>query len=267
MEDEKESIKEQLQKTKEEYKELGGWESFRKGEWLWKLIDKAFKNYFEKADVEYFQKKYNTKDREKLAKKLISVAAKNASILGGITGIVISADEIVAILSGGEGGVGVPANIAIGLAAIGGEAILLIRFQLQLVANLGKLYEAPLDFDDPEDILTILAFAIGGSTAEFAGKAGMKIGGKMAGNAAKSFFSKELLASLKHVAAKIGIKVLQRSIVKYTVPVASIGIGVVWNYFITKAVGKIAIAHFKKRHAEIHVRNESELLIRVKEGK
>ncbi len=43
---------------------------------------------------------------------------------------------------------------------------MLIKFQLQLVANLGKLYDVPLNPDDPEDILTILAFALGGSTAD-----------------------------------------------------------------------------------------------------
>jgi len=251
MSDEKSAIKKLFEMAKREYAELGGWPSFRSGEWLWLLIRRAFKNYWERATVEYFLQKYNTADPEKIAPKLIAVAAKNAAILGALTGAAVSADEIVAFLTAGEGGVGLPANLAIAATAISAEAILLVRFQLQLVANLGKLYGAPLDPDDPEDILTIFAFALGGSAADAAGKAGMKIGGTLTGRAAKAVFSKELLAFLKAVSAKAGVKILQRTIVKYVVPIASIGIGTGWNYFATKAVGKIAIAHFKKRIADL----------------
>lgn len=46
---------------------------------------------------------------------------------------------ILCIVTGAEGGVGLPANLAIADTAIGTEAILMMRFQLQLVANLAKL--------------------------------------------------------------------------------------------------------------------------------
>jgi uncharacterized protein (DUF697 family) len=177
---------------------------------------------------------------------LISVAAKNASILGGITAAAVSADEIVTVVGGG---LGLPANIAIAVASISTEAVLLVHVQLHLIANLGKLYGVPLDPDDPEDIITILAFPVGGGAAEFAGKAGGKIGAKAAGQAAKKLFSKGTLAYVKKVGAKVGVKILQRSIVKYTVPLASIGIGSGWNYLATKTVGRIAIRHFKQRAA------------------
>jgi len=118
-----------------------------------------------------------------------------------------------------------------------------------LVANLGKLYGVRLDPDDPEDILTILAFALGGSAAGAAGEAGMKMGAKVAGMGAKQFFAKDVLATVKRVASKIGINILQRSIVKYTVPIASIGIGSSWNYLATRNVGRFAVRHFKQRAA------------------
>jgi hypothetical protein len=124
-----------------------------------------------------------------------------------------------------------------------------VRFQLQLVANLGKLYEVPLDPDDPEDILTILAFAMGGGLAEAAGKAGMKLGGNAAGHAAKNLFAKEVLKFVQGIGKQVGVKILQRSIVKYTVPVVSIAIGTSWNYFAMRTVGDIAIKHFKERAA------------------
>jgi len=249
--DKKDAIRKWLEEAKREYDVLGGWKAFKSGEWLWLLIQKSFKNYWERATVEYFRAKYGTADAENIAEKLIAVAAKNAAILGAITGAAVSIDETVAIVSAGEGGIGLPANIALAVAAFSAEAILLVRFQLQLVANLGKLYGAPLDPDDPEDILTILAFAFGGSVAAAAGTGGMKIGGKITETIIKMVFSKDVLAFLKKIAAKIGVKILQRTIVKYTVPIASIGIGAGWNYRATRAVGRIAIRHFKKRIANV----------------
>ena len=246
----KNEIKKKLSEAKLDYKEVGGWSSFKSGQLLWQIIQKSFASYWNNANVECFEAKYGTKDTEKLANKLIAVAAKNSSILGGITGAAISTDEIVTIVTGGEGVVGLPANIAIAVTGIGAETIILIRFQLQMVANLGKLYGVPLDPDDPEDILTIFAFALGGSAADAAGKFGMKVGGKLAGRTAKAVFKKETLAALKRIAAKVGIKIFQRSIVKYTIPIASIGIGTVLNYASTKTVAKIATKHFKQRSKE-----------------
>jgi uncharacterized protein (DUF697 family) len=249
--DVKEEIKKLFEEAKRDYQSFGGWSSFKSGDWLWDLIQRSFAAYWKNANVEYFQKKYQTNDTTKIAGKLISITAKNAAILGAFAGATVSVDEIAAIVTGGEGGIGLPANITIAAAAIGGEAILMMRLQLQLLANLGKLYGVPLDPEDPEDILTILAFALGGSAAEMAGKFGMKIGGRLAGRAAKDVFKKETLVSLKHIAAKVGIKILQKSIVKYTIPIASVGIGTGWNYMTTKSVAKIATKHFKLRLNEM----------------
>lgn len=240
-------MKKLFEEAKQDYYELGGWAAFKSGEWLLSLIRSSFKNYWERASIEYFCVKYPNCDKDEIAKRLIAVAAKNAAILGGITGAIASTDEIVAVLTAGEGGIGLPADIAIAATSLSAQAVLLMRIQLELIANLGKLYGAPLDAEDPEDIIIILAFAMGGGMAEEAAKAGMKIGGKAAEYAAKTFFSRGVLAFVKDIGAKIGVKLLQRSIMLYAVPVASIGVGVGWNYTATRTVGRIAIKHFKKR--------------------
>ncbi|MBF0327859.1 MAG: hypothetical protein HQL10_01725 [Nitrospirae bacterium] len=243
----KSDIKKQFDEAKEDYNQVGGWTAFISGQWMWHLIHKAFANYWESADVEYFETKYQTKDKSKLSQKLIAAAAKNSTMLGGVTGAVISVDEISAIVTGGGGGVMLPAKISIAAAALGAEAILMIRFQLELVANLAKLYGVPIDTNDPEDILVIFAFAFGGTAADTAVKSGMKVGGKLAGGHAKAAYNNQVLAALKSIAAKIGVKILQRNTLKYAIPIASIGIGSGWNYAATKAVGKIAIKHFEQR--------------------
>lgn len=248
----KEGIKGQLKNAKDEVVELGGISAFKSGEWLFRLIQKSFRNYWERANADYVKSKYASKDEDFLSKKLTKVAAGNASLIGAATGAVVSTDEIVALVTGGEGGIGIPANVAIALTAMASEAVLLVRFQLKLVANLGKIYGVPLDPDDPEDILTILAFAVGGSAAEAAGKVVMKVGGNLAKVAVKKSISKEVLEALKRVGAKLGVKILQRTILKYTVPLVSIGIGTGWNYVSTRAVGKIAKKHFLQRRNELN---------------
>jgi hypothetical protein len=250
-EEDKDSIRERLKEAMNEVEELGGWDAFKSGIWLIRLIRKSFRNLYERSDPEYFRHKYPHFDDDKISNKITKVTARNAAILGAVVGATVSTDDIVAILTGFEGGVGLPANIAIAFAAVAGEAVLLTRMQLKLVANIAKLYGVPLDPDDPEDILTIIAFAVGGSAAESAGKAGMRIGGKLTERLIKNTIKKELLDSIKKVGEKVGIKILQRTIIKYAVPIAPMGIGGSWNYFSTRAVGKIAGNHFIARAKEI----------------
>jgi hypothetical protein len=245
--DEGNKIRKGLNEAKKEYNDFGGWSGFANGNWLLLLIQKSFRDYFERATAEYFHKKYPYLDIDGIAGKLITIAAKNSAVLGAISGASVSTDEIVGLFTAAEAGVGLPANIAIGAGAICGEAILLVRIQLELVANLAKLYGVPLDPDDPEDILTILAYALGGSASETVGKLGMKIGGGATKGAIKAGIKGETLKFIQTIARKIGIKILQRNIVKYTVPVVSVGFGVGWNYVATRTVGRLSIKHFKQR--------------------
>jgi hypothetical protein len=248
---EKDVAKAELTNAKKEVEELGGWEGFRNGEWLFRLIQKAFKSYYENANVEYFQEKYPGLSEDQIADKLIAVSARHAGLYGVATGALVSTDEIVAILTGFEGGVGLPVNIAVAAIAMCAEAVSLVRLHLQLIANLAKLTDYPLDPDDPEDILIILAYAIGGAAAEAAGKIGMKIGQATTKRVVRKFIKKEVLEALQALARKIGIKLLQRSIIKYTVPLVSMLIGSSWNYVATIAVGKRAKQHFRKRAEDL----------------
>lgn len=260
MDTDKDNLRKRFAEARQEYEELGGRAAFQSGDWLWRLIQKSFKNYWERANAEYFRQKYRNSDERTIAKKLIGVSAKNASILGAIVGAAVSVDEIVALSTAGEGGVGLPANVAIALAAVAAEAILLVRIQMHLVVNIGKIYGAPLDPDDPEDILTILAFALGGSVAEAAGREGMKLGARFAGKTVRKVVQKDVLAALQRVAARAGVKILQRSIVKYAMPAASIGIGLGWNFLSTKAIGKTAIRHFEQRASQISKKDAIEVI-------
>ena len=63
-----------------------GWPAFKNDEWLPILVRKSFKSYYENASAAYFRRKYPGQTKDAIVKKLTIVAAKNAAILGAITG-------------------------------------------------------------------------------------------------------------------------------------------------------------------------------------
>lgn len=237
----KSTLRKSLKLAASEILELGGIRAFRNGDWLLNLIPRSFKNYSERATPEYLRAKYPGLSREQIAQKLIGIAATNAALVGGVAGAAVSVDELFTV---GEGGIGLPANVALAFVVVAWETCFTTKLQLELVFRLSALYDVALDLDDPEDILTILSFAFGGGIAELAGKEGMKVGGNLAERAVRKFIKKEVLESLKRIAKKLGYKLLQRGVIKAIVPGVSILIGAGWNMKTTKAVGKIAIKHF-----------------------
>jgi hypothetical protein len=244
----KDSLKEEWENAKSEVK----LEEFKSGTWFINLIRKCFHNYYERATSDYFSAKYPGFSEDKLLSKITKVAARNTAIVGGLVGLAVSADEVLAFFTAlPTAGLAVPAQVAIAATAIAAELLVITRMQLKLVAEIAKIMKVPLNPEDPEDILTILAFAVGGGTAEAAGKMGMKVGAKVTEKVIKATIKKETLAALKSFVAKFGLKLLQRTIIKYAVPGVSIAIGFFWNMASTKTVSRIAREHFEKRRSEL----------------
>jgi len=246
----KKALKQYLQEATEWIKEIG-WPAFMNGEWLLILVKRSFKAYYINSNARFYRRKYPRLDDNAIIKKLITVAAKNAAIFGSITGAAVSIDEIMALVVVlPSGGLNLPAQFGVAATALAAEAVVLVRIQLHLIANIAKLLDVPLDPDDPEDILLILQFAFGGAIAEQAGK----LAAKTAGAATKTFIKKKLsgetLAVLKKLGARLGVKILQRSIIKYAVPLVSSVVGGTWNYLATTKVGGVAVGHFRKSKDE-----------------
>jgi hypothetical protein len=63
-----------------------GWPAFKNDEWLPILVRKSFKSYYENASAAYSRRKYPGQTKDAIVKKLTIVAAKNAAMLGAITG-------------------------------------------------------------------------------------------------------------------------------------------------------------------------------------
>lgn len=250
------SVRSELEWAKGTLAGLGGWAGLKSGLWFQDFARSTFKSYYDRATPEYLREKYPGMDDEFIADRLIRMAAKNALVLGTVTGAAISADEVAGLVTAGEGGIGLPGNVLLGLAAAGAELLLLVRFQLQMVAGLARIYGVELDPEDPEDVLTIFCFALGGSLADHAGRLGMRLGAQATRRAVERRLRREF-SPWKLIGERVGAKLAGRSLLKYAVPLVSVGIGAAWNYAATRALGRLARRHFQER-----ARQESALALR-----
>jgi uncharacterized protein (DUF697 family) len=166
---------------------------------------------------------------------MILTSAKDAALLGAIVAAIVSVDEVVAIVTVGEGGVGLPANLAIAFIGVASEAVLLARIHLQLLARLAKLSGVSLGPQAPDAISAILASALGMSVVQKGRRATKRVRARLARS-----MGKEALSGISRLGQRSGIEMFERNIMKYGVPVASLVIGTSWNFVTTKTIGSTA---------------------------
>ncbi|HIE53573.1 MAG TPA: hypothetical protein EYP90_00060 [Chromatiaceae bacterium] len=235
----KAAVSAELKEAKEFAKTLDI-DDVKSGQWFLILLQKVILAYNRNTSAEYFQKKYPGLSPDDIADKLTSVTVTYATIAGGITGAAVTVNQIATLSSAGM-------TLAIMLSAIGAEMIYLARIQLKLVLDLSVVYDLQLDPDDPEDILMIFGYALGVAPTEMLGK-GLQVAARSGTEyAIKKYISKGTLKAIQSFAKRIGFRILQRTIIKYAVPIASAAIGSSYNYVTTKSIGKIAKAHLKNR--------------------
>ena len=240
---EDEHIKSQVSRELENAKSLAknfNLEEVKSGDWFIKLLQQVVRAYNRNARAEYFQKKYPGLPPDDIADILTSLAVRYATIAGAIAGAAATANQIAVLSSAGM-------TTALFLGTIGAEMLYLSQIQMRLVLDLSVIYDLQLDPEDPEDVLMVFGYALGAAPTEMIGK-GLQIATGAGTKAAiKKYISKGTLQAIKDFARRLGFNILQRTIIKYVVPVASAAIGSSYNYATTKSVGRIAKAHLKNR--------------------
>jgi len=236
----KAEVSSELEESKDFAKTLNA-DDIKSGQWFVALLQKVVQTYDRNARSEYFQQKYPGLPPDEIADKLISVTVRYATIAGGITGVTASAGQISTLISGGM-------SLTLMVGSIGAEMLYLARIQMRLVLDLAVVYDLQLDTDDPEDILMIFGYALGIVPTKLIGK-GVQVATKTGTTqAVKKYVAKGTLKSVQNVSQKlIGKKILQRTIIKFVTPLASVVVGSSYNYVTTKSVGAIAKAHLKNR--------------------
>lgn len=215
-------------------------EEVKNGEWFIKLLQHVVRAYDRNARADYFQKKYPGLSPDDIADILTSVTVKYATIAGALAGVAATANEIAMITSAG-----LTASLFVG--TIGAEMLYLSKIQMRLVLDMSVLYDLQLDAEDPEDILMIFGYALGAAPADLIGR-GLQVAARSGTTSTiKKVLSKGTLEALKKFGKRLGFKILQRTIIKYAIPIASAAVGSGYNYIATKSVGKIAKIHFKNR--------------------
>jgi EcsC protein family len=243
--------KRDLEKQKKQIEELGGLSAFRSGDWLPKLVARSFRSYYENATPEYFQAKYPKLTREQILNKIRKAAMRQAALVGGGSGLLMSSNELLALFTGGEMLMGLAGNALVAGLTIGGDLVSVTLIQLRLVVSTARLYGIELDLDDPEDIWIVLGFALGGEVGHELSHLGAKIGGNLTKRAIKKHLSGEVLVAVKKIASKLGFKLLQRSVLALAIPGVSIAAGALLNRAFTSRIARIAQRHFEERSASL----------------
>ena len=216
-------------------------EQVKSGEWFVRLLQKVVQSYDRNARAEYFRQKYPGLPPDEIADVLISVATRYAAVAGGVAGAAATSAQVSTLASAG-----MTAPVFFGV--IGSEMIYLSRIQLRLVLDLSVLYDLQLDAEDPEDVLMVFGYAMGIAPAEIAGKFATRAAGGATRTLVKRYISKNVLKALQDFARRLGFRILQRTILKYTVPAVSAAVGGGYNYLSTRALGNIAKNQFKNLH-------------------
>ncbi len=229
----------ELDKAKAFLQEVGP-EKLKDGEWFLALLAQVTKAYNRNARAEYFQKKYPGLPRDDIADALLSVATRYAAIVGAATGAAVTAGQMALPATGG-------ASVAVLLGGIGAEMATLAAIQMRLVLDMAVIYDLDLDLDDPEDILMVFGYALGVAPVDLVGKSLHVPASALTKGAVKKYVSKGTLKSLQKFGNRVGVRILQKTIMKYAVPIASAAIGSSYNYVTTKSLGEIAKRHMKDR--------------------
>jgi tellurite resistance protein/RNA polymerase subunit RPABC4/transcription elongation factor Spt4 len=232
-------VSSELEEAKEFAKTLDI-DDVKSGQWFITLLQKVVQSYDRNARAEYFQQKYPGLPPDETADILTSVAVRYATIAGAITGVAATTSQISVLGSAGM-------TIAVMVGAIGAEMVYLAGIQMRLVLDLSILYDLQLNPDDPEDILMIFGYALGVAPVEMMGK-GLQVAARGGTQyAVKKYISKGTLKAIQDIGKRIGIRILQKSVLKYAIPIASAVVGSAYNYATTKSVGGIAKNHLKNR--------------------
>ncbi len=240
---EDEVLKAQVASELDEAKQLAkslNFDEVKSGEWFIQLLRKVIQTYDRNARATYFQQKYPGLPPDEIANILTSITVRYATIAGAVAGAAATANQIAMLSSAGM-------TAALFVGSIGAEMLYLSQIQIRLVLDLSVVYDLQLDPEDPEDVLMIFGYALGVTPTEMIGKGLQIAAGAGTKGAVKKYISKGTLQALQDFARRLGFKILQRTIIKYAVPVASAAVGSSYNYATTKSVGRIAKAHLKNR--------------------
>jgi hypothetical protein len=217
----------------------------RDGTWFSRLLRHSLDSYVQKVDAGYFQRKYSGLPADAVAQARIDLAARYASIEGGL-----SAGAYTGLVAAtlGSGGGASPLTLPGAGASFVVDLLFVTQLQLRLGYDIAVLYGVPLDLEDPEDLWKLIrvAFVIKGH------ETGRGLIGKgvpaLVRPIIKKFYSRGTLAAARSLPV-IGKYLLQRNVMKFTIPAVGVPLSMAINYWSTKSSGIYAVRLFRREAA------------------
>lgn len=219
----------------------------RDGTWFSALLRHSLDSYVHEVDAAYFQRKYPGLPADAVAQARIDLAARHAGIEGGLSA---GAYTVLVAATLGSGGGASPLTLPGAGASFVVDLFFVTQLQLKLGYDIAVLYGVPLDLEDPEDLWKLIrvAFVIRG------GEAGLGLIGKgvpaLVRPVLKRFYSRGTLAAARSLPV-IGKYLLQRNVIKFTIPVVGVPLSMAINHWTTRSAGAYAMRLFRREAAVV----------------
>lgn len=213
----------------------------KSGRWFEKLIAHSLTTYAEKVDWAYFQAKYPGVPADQVVQERIKMAVRYAGLEGGITASVYTG--AVAATVGSLGGAS-PLTVPAAFTTFAVDVAYLSQLQMKLAHDISVLYGVPLDINDPEDLWKLIRVAFSVKGGEFLRGGAAKMAPAFVRPLLKRYYSRGVLAAAKTLPV-VGRHLLQRSVIKFAMPLVGVPIAVAVNRVTTRVAGNHAVSVFR----------------------
>jgi len=216
-------------------------DEIRDGGWFPKLLTFSLARYVDEVDAAYFRAKYPNLPPDAVVEARIQMAARYASIEGGLSSAAYTGAVAATI---GSGGGASPLTIPGGVASFVVDLTYTSQLQMRLAYDIAVLYGVPISTDDPDDLWKLIRIAFGIKAGEVGSGAALKAVPAMVRPLVRKVFSGSTLAATKSLPV-VGKHLLQRNLIKFAIPVIGVPVSSVGNYWLTKVAGGQARAIFR----------------------
>lgn len=216
-------------------------DDLKQGDWFAKLLTFSLGKYVKDVDADYFRRKYPDLPADAVVEERIRMAARYASIEGGLSAAAYTGAVAATI---GSGGGASPLTLPAGGASFAVDLVYTSQIQLRLAHDIAVLYGVPLDVDDPEDLWKLIKVAFAIKSGEAGGAVVLKGVPAVVRPVVKKVFSGGTLAAVKSLPV-VGKSLLQRNIIKMAIPGVGVPLSVGVNYWTTKVAGRHAREVFR----------------------
>lgn len=230
-------VRREVDKVRGFVKELS-LDDLRQGNWFAKLLTFSLGQYVKEVDAAYFRRKYPDLPADAVVQERIQMAARYASIEGGLSAAAYTGAVAATI---GSGGGASPLTLPAGGASFAVDLVYTSQLQLRLAHDIAVLYGVPVDLEDPDDLWKLIRIAFAIKSGEVGGGAVLKGAPAVVRPVVRKIFSGGTLAAAKSLPV-VGKYLLQRNVIKFAIPGVGVPLSAGVNFWTTKAAG----AHAKQ---------------------